>query len=61
MIGAIYDLITLPAQVMEANMRRRFYDNANSNAKNNTNTNNQSSWRNVDDGETHIIHDKDTD
>ena len=55
MIGAIYDFITLPAQVMEANMRRSFYDNANVNNNNYT----QPKWRNVDDGEAHIIHEKD--
>jgi TM2 domain-containing membrane protein YozV len=55
MIGAIYDLITLPAQVMEANMRRMYYDNVNNSNENRT----PPSWRNVDDGEAHIVHDKD--
>jgi TM2 domain-containing membrane protein YozV len=57
MVGSIYDLITLPAQVMEANMRRRaFYENANVNNNNNNYT--QPTWRNVDDGEARIV-DKD--
>jgi len=61
MIGAIYDFITLPGQVLEANIRRSYYNNANVNNNNNNNNNNytQSTWRNVDDGEAHIIHDKD--
>ena len=58
MIGAIYDLITLPAQVMEANIRRAYYENI-VNERNNNNY--KPSWRNVDDGETHIVHDKDND
>jgi TM2 domain-containing membrane protein YozV len=62
MIGSIYDFITLPVQVMEANRRRSFYDNANANINANVNNNNnytQPTWRNVDDGEAHIINDKD--
>ncbi len=56
MIGSIYDLITLPGQVRDANIRRAYHDSVNTNIYN---TNNRSSWRNVDDGETHIVHDKD--
>ena len=55
MIGSIYDLITLPAQVMEANIRRAYNENVNVNENNNY----RPSWRNVDDGEAHIVHDKD--
>jgi len=55
MIGSIYDLITLPGQVREANIRRAYYDNVN---VNNNNTTTKSEWRNVDDGEIHIVHDK---
>jgi len=53
MIGSIYDLITLPAQVREANIRRAYYEDIN------VNINNNPSWRNVNDGETHIVHDED--
>jgi hypothetical protein len=53
MIGSIYDLFTLPGQVMEANIRRAFYEGVNKNV------NPRPSWRKVDDGETHIVHDKD--
>jgi len=54
MVGSIYDFFTLPGQVREANIRRAIYDGIN------ININNHSSWRNVDDGEVHIVREKDS-
>jgi len=54
MVGSIYDFFTLPGQVREANIRRAIYDGVN------ININNRSSWRNVDDGEVHIVREKDS-
>jgi len=55
-IGSIYDFITLPGQVREANI---LYDirmkAAESRERANTSYNEQSQWRNVDDGESRII------
>jgi TM2 domain-containing membrane protein YozV/predicted transcriptional regulator len=54
-IGSIYDLITLPRQVREANIKRAIYDGT---LGSGTNIGGQQSWRNVIDGEAHIVHEK---
>ena len=48
LIGSIYDLITLPFQVKEANLRKAMIDNARQNGQ----------WRNVDDGQSRVISNK---
>jgi TM2 domain-containing membrane protein YozV len=50
MIGAVYDFFTLPGQVREANIRQAIYDGAY--------TNSQQSWRTINDGEVHVVHEK---
>jgi len=57
MVGSIYDFFTLPGQVREANIRRAIYEGVYANS--NINMNNQQ-WRNVDDGEVHIVREKDS-
>jgi TM2 domain-containing membrane protein YozV len=52
-IGTIYDFFTLPGQVREANIRRIIYDNTVKGG-----FSGRGSWRNVDDGESRVIHDK---
>jgi len=54
MIGSIYDFFTLPGQVREANIRRAIHSGVN------ININNQPSWRTVNDGEVHIVREKDS-
>jgi len=51
-IGSIYDFITLPGQVREANIRRAIEDGV----RHNININH--TWRNVNDGEAHIVREK---
>jgi TM2 domain-containing membrane protein YozV len=53
MVGSIYDFFTLPGQVREANIRRAIYDGG-------LNFNKQSLWRNVNDGEVHIVREKES-
>jgi predicted transcriptional regulator len=48
-IGTIYDFFTLPRQVREANIRRAIFSGAG-----------QSRWRNINDGETRILREKDS-
>jgi len=52
-VGTIYDFLTLPNQVREANIRKAILDGT-------VRTNNVSgqSWRSVGDGETRIVRDK---
>jgi TM2 domain-containing membrane protein YozV/predicted transcriptional regulator len=52
-VGSIYDFFTLPDQVREANMRQAIQDGTSRN-----NINGKQSWRKINDGETHIIHEK---
>jgi len=54
MIGSVYDFFTLPGQVREANIRRAIYEGVN------ININNRPSWRTVNDGEVHIVREKDS-
>jgi len=72
MVGSVYDFLTLPGQVREANIRQAILDSylgRNDNQSWRNSTNNQSrynsddnrSWRNVDDGEVHIVHEMDSD
>jgi TM2 domain-containing membrane protein YozV len=49
MIGSVYDFLTLPRQVMEANFRRAINANVNTGRQN---------WRNVNDGESKIVREK---
>jgi len=53
-IGSIYDLVTLPSQVREANIRQAIIDET---ARRNIDNKH---WRNVDDGKMHIINDKES-
>jgi len=53
-IGSIYDLVTLPSQVREANFRQAIIDESARRSVGNK------SWRNVDDGKMHIIGDKES-
>jgi TM2 domain-containing membrane protein YozV len=50
MVGAIYDFFTLPGQVREANIRQAIYGGAY--------TNNQQSWRTINDGQARVVHEK---
>jgi TM2 domain-containing membrane protein YozV len=52
MVGSVYDFFTLPGQVREANIRRAIYEGGI--------INNQPSWRNVNDGEAHIVREKES-
>jgi len=54
MVGNIYDFLTLPGQVREANIRKAILDGA---LRNNVN-NGGKCWRNVNDGEARIVRDK---
>jgi len=53
-IGSIYDLITMPSQVREANIRQAIIDES---ARRSFDS---KSWRNIDDGRMHIINDKES-
>jgi hypothetical protein len=69
MIGSIYDFITLPGQVQEANIRSAIYGNMYRNrpkdhqfggvgsGRRNPET---ESWRYVDDGEIRVVHEKES-
>jgi TM2 domain-containing membrane protein YozV/predicted transcriptional regulator len=61
-IGSIYDFFTLPGQVREANFRKAIYNSTYNAASSTANhkVNNRHSWRNVNDGETRIIREKET-
>jgi len=62
MIGSVYDFFTLPGQVREANIRQAIlegYANRNDNQPPRNFSNNKS-WRNVDDGEVHIVREKES-
>ena len=54
-VGAIYDLITLPLQVRQANLQREIFDNAWRHISGQNNT-----WRNVNDGEAKIVREKES-
>jgi TM2 domain-containing membrane protein YozV/predicted transcriptional regulator len=54
MIGSVYDFLTLPFQVREANIRQAILD---SSIRSNLNNKN---WRNVDDGKVNIIRSKES-
>ena len=54
MVGSIFDFFTLPSQVREANFRQAILDGT---VRRNVSG---SSWRNVSDGETHIVHEKES-
>lgn len=55
MFGSVYDFFTLPSQVREANIRRAFYGGAAGGFNNHGR-----SWRNINDGEAHIVREKET-
>jgi predicted transcriptional regulator len=48
MVGSIYDFLTLPGQVREANLRNALFDSASFHSRN-------PSWRYVRDGEARVI------
>ena len=52
-VGAIYDFFTLPGQVREANIRQAILDNSSQ-----FDRYGRSKWRNVNDGEAKIVHEK---
>ena len=52
MVGSVYDFFTLPGQVWEANIRQAILDNLRGGG------NSGRSWRNVNDGESRIVHEK---
>jgi len=54
MVGSVYDFFTLPGQVREANIRRAISDGV----KQNINVNH--TWRTVNDGEAHIVREKES-
>jgi TM2 domain-containing membrane protein YozV/predicted transcriptional regulator len=56
MIGSIFDFLTLPAQVQEANIRSALFAGANFRRPLHETQN----WRDVKDGEAHIIREKRT-
>jgi len=59
MIGSIYDFITLPNQVREANIRKAIYDTSLRQALNPTTfTSNMSPMRDVTDGQARIVREK---
>ena len=55
MIGSVYDFFTLPRQVREANIRQAILDNSIR-----QNIGSSRGWRSVNDGETHILREKDS-
>jgi len=54
MFGSIVDFFTLPGQVREANIRNAIYNQA----RFQTHSHHGVPWRNVSDGEIHIVHEK---
>ena len=61
-IGLWYDLLTIPGQVREANIRKAIFDGSlkqsNNGSWHSSETNNvDKSWRTVDDGSTRFVHD----
>lgn len=55
-VGSIYDFLTLPGQVREANIRQAILDGS---IRQNINVNGQP-WRNVNDGEARIVREKES-
>ena len=55
MVGSIYDLLTLPGQVREANIRKAINEGVWQRF-----ANNNKSWRNVSDGEARIVNEKES-
>jgi TM2 domain-containing membrane protein YozV/predicted transcriptional regulator len=53
MIGSIYDFLTLPRQVREANIRNALYNGAARGSR-------DPGWRYVNDGEAHVVREKET-
>ncbi|MDR1587108.1 MAG: TM2 domain-containing protein [Treponema sp.] len=56
MVGAIYDFFTLSGQVREANLRRAVHESVNRNIYNRD----RQAWRNVNDGEVHVVREKES-
>ena len=54
-IGSIYDFLTLPGQVREANFRQAIIDNSIKQA-----VSGEKSWRNVNDGKSRIVREKES-
>jgi TM2 domain-containing membrane protein YozV/predicted transcriptional regulator len=52
MIGSVYDFLTLPGQVREANIRSAIYNGAGAHRG--------PGWRYVNDGEAHVVREKET-
>ena len=56
MVGSVYDFFTLSRQVDEANLRWTIFHSG----VRNYNNNHQRQWRNISDGEAHIIPEKES-
>jgi TM2 domain-containing membrane protein YozV/predicted transcriptional regulator len=56
MIGSVFDFLTLPAQVREANIRYALFSGAHPRGP----VNRSNAWRTVNDGEAHIVREKRT-
>ena len=57
-IGSIFDFFTLPNQVREANIRQAILEESVRRKLENRQTGSLPSWRNVDDGQTRIVREK---
>ena len=57
-VGTIYDFFTLPSQVREANIRQAIIDESVRRKTESLQNGSIPSWRNVNDGETRIIREK---
>ena len=54
-VGSIYDFLTLPGQVRDANLRQHLFDHHSRHG-----FENRQSWRTVKDGESRIVREKDS-
>ncbi|GHV54371.1 hypothetical protein AGMMS49579_14840 [Spirochaetia bacterium] len=57
MIGSIYDFLTLPGQVQEANIRNALYNNM---GRMQNVRGPRGNWRYVNDGESHVVREKES-
>ncbi|GHT72298.1 hypothetical protein FACS1894110_26680 [Spirochaetia bacterium] len=57
MIGSVYDFLTLPGQVREANIRNALYNNM---GPTQNVRGSHGNWRYVNDGESHVVREKES-
>jgi TM2 domain-containing membrane protein YozV len=57
MVGSIYDFLTLPGQVREANIRNALYNNM---RRPQNVRDSHGAWRYVNDGEAHVVREKES-